>query len=147
MTVWKHTISSLENWQLEKHDDVIKWKHFPHYWPFMRGIHQSLVDSPHKGQWRVALMISLISAWTNSWANNGDPSDMRSQCTHYDATVMIYTLKLKDNQGDNLMINIHRTVTLTASLYTMLKLMHWSFHYNRGAFNGYSVIRYNIHCL
>ena len=23
------------------HDDVIKWKHFPHYWPFMRGIHRS----------------------------------------------------------------------------------------------------------
>ena len=37
-------------------DDVIKWKHFPHYWPFVRGIHQSLVDSPHKGQWRGALM-------------------------------------------------------------------------------------------
>ena len=27
------------------HYDVIKWKHFPHYWPFVRGIHQSLVDS------------------------------------------------------------------------------------------------------
>ena len=23
------------------YDDVIKWKHFPHYWPFMRGIHRS----------------------------------------------------------------------------------------------------------
>ena len=23
------------------HDDVIKWKHFPRYWPFVRGIHQS----------------------------------------------------------------------------------------------------------
>ena len=22
------------------HDDVIKWKHFPRYLPFMRGIHQ-----------------------------------------------------------------------------------------------------------
>ena len=22
------------------HDDVIKWKHFPRYWPFVRGIHQ-----------------------------------------------------------------------------------------------------------
>ena len=21
------------------HDDVIKWKHFPRYWPFVRGIH------------------------------------------------------------------------------------------------------------
>ena len=23
------------------HDDVIKWKHFPRYWPFVRGIHRS----------------------------------------------------------------------------------------------------------
>ena len=36
--------------------DVMKWKHFPRYWPFVRGIHRSPVDSPHKGQWRGALM-------------------------------------------------------------------------------------------
>ena len=40
----------------DTHDDVIKWKHFPHYWPFVKGTHWSLVDSPHKGQWRGALM-------------------------------------------------------------------------------------------
>ena len=38
------------------HDDVIKWKPFPRYWPFVRGIHRSPVSSPHKGQWRGALM-------------------------------------------------------------------------------------------
>ena len=31
-------------------------KHFPRYWPFVRGIHRSPVNSPHKGQWRGALM-------------------------------------------------------------------------------------------
>ena len=36
------------------HDDVIKWKHFQRYWPFVRGIHRSPVNSPHKGQWRGA---------------------------------------------------------------------------------------------
>ena len=40
------------------HDDVIKWEHFPRYWPFVRGIHRSPVNSPHKGQWRGALMFS-----------------------------------------------------------------------------------------
>ena len=30
------------------HDDVIKWKHFPLYWPFVWGIHQSPVKSPQK---------------------------------------------------------------------------------------------------
>ena len=51
------------------HDDVIKWKYFPRYWPFVRGIHRSLVNSPHKGQWRGALMFSLNCAWINGWVN------------------------------------------------------------------------------
>ena len=38
------------------HDDVIKWKHFPRSWPFVRGIHWASVNSPHKGHWRGALM-------------------------------------------------------------------------------------------
>ena len=41
------------------HDDVIKWKHRPRYWPLVRGIHRSLVNSPHKGQWRGALIFFL----------------------------------------------------------------------------------------
>ena len=47
------------------HDDVIKWKHFPRYWPFVRRIHRSPVNSPHKGQWRRTLMFSLICVWIN----------------------------------------------------------------------------------
>ena len=45
---------------------VIKWKHFPRYWPFVRGIHRSPVNSPHKGKWRGALMFPLICVWINS---------------------------------------------------------------------------------
>ena len=30
------------------YDDVVKWKRFPYYWPFARGIHWSLVDSLSK---------------------------------------------------------------------------------------------------
>ena len=40
--------------------DVMKWKHFPRYWPFVRGIHRSPVDPPHKGKWRGSLMFYLI---------------------------------------------------------------------------------------
>ena len=57
------------------HDDVIKWKHFPCYWPFVQGIHRSPVNSPHKGQWRGALMFSLICTWINSWVNNHEAGD------------------------------------------------------------------------
>ena len=63
------------------HDDVIKWKHFPHYWPFVWGIHRSPVDSPHKGQWCRALMFSLIYAWTNSWGNNWDRCFQMPSCS------------------------------------------------------------------
>ena len=53
--------SSLGLSKLNKpHDDVIKWKHFPHYWPFVRGIHRSPVNSPHKGQWGGALMFFYL---------------------------------------------------------------------------------------
>ena len=31
------------------HYDVIKWKHLPRYWTFVRGIHRLPVDSHHKG--------------------------------------------------------------------------------------------------
>ena len=72
---------------LEKHDDVIKWKHFPRYWPFVRGIHRSPVNSPHKGQWRGALMFSLICARINDWVNNREAGDLRRRRAHYDATV------------------------------------------------------------
>ena len=44
------------------HDDVIKWKHFRRYWPFVRGIHRSPVNSQNKDQWRGAVMFSLIFA-------------------------------------------------------------------------------------
>ena len=70
------------------HDDVIKWKHFPRYWPFVRGIHRSPVDSPHKGHWCGVLMFSLICAWTNGWVNNRDAGDLRRHCAHYDVTVI-----------------------------------------------------------
>ena len=73
---------------LSWHDDVIKWKHFPRYRPFVWGIHWSPVDSPHKGQWGRALMLSLICAWPNGWTNNRDASDFRRHSTNYDVTVI-----------------------------------------------------------
>ena len=38
------------------HGDVIIWKQFPRYWPFVRGINRSRVNFLHKGQWRGAVM-------------------------------------------------------------------------------------------
>ena len=84
------------------HDDVLKWKHFPHYWPFARWRYQKETfstllaicagNSPvpgHKGQWRGALMFSLFCVWINGWVNNGEAGDLRRYLAHYDVTVVV----------------------------------------------------------
>ena len=70
------------------YDNVIKWKHFLRYWPFVRGIHRSPVNFPHKGQWRGALIFYLICAWINCWINSHEAGDLRRHRAHYDVTVM-----------------------------------------------------------
>ena len=70
------------------HDDVIKWKHFPRYWAFVREIHRSTLNSPHKGHWRGALTFSLIFGWINRWVNHRQAGDLRRHCAHHDANVM-----------------------------------------------------------
>ena len=65
------------------HDDVIKWKRFPRYWSFVWGIHRSPVNSPHKGQWRGALMFFFICARLNAWVNNREAGDLRRHRAHY----------------------------------------------------------------
>ena len=38
------------------------------------------VNFPHKGQWRGALMFSLIYAWIKDWVNNREVGDLRRHC-------------------------------------------------------------------
>ena len=90
-----HRASDVERWCVFavcliklQHDDVFKWRHFPRYWPFVWGIHRSLVNSLHKGQWRGALIFSLICVWISCWVNNGEAGDLRRHRAHYDVTIM-----------------------------------------------------------
>ena len=64
-------------------DDVIKWKHFLRHWPFVRGI-----VSPHKGQWRGALVFSLTCTWTNGLGKQSDTDNLRRHIAHYEVTLM-----------------------------------------------------------
>ena len=63
---WLHTVHKSMSW----------WRYqmetFPRYWPFVCGIHRWPVNSPHKGEWRGALVFTLIFAWINGWVNNGE---------------------------------------------------------------------------
>ena len=47
------------------------------------------VNSPHKGQWRGALMFSLICVWINCWVNNREAGDLRRHRGPYDVRVML----------------------------------------------------------
>ena len=120
------------------HDDVIKWKHFPRYWPFLRGSHRSPMNSQHKGQWSGALMLSLICTWINGWVNNREIGDLRRHRTHYDVTVMRndYTLCWKNK--NNTMCHwcaIPILLLFQRSLHEhtvcLFLLGKWSFDYNR----------------
>ena len=60
----------------------------PRYWSFLWGIPRSPVNSPHKGQWRVAWMSPLICVRTKVWVNNRDAGDLRRHRAHYGVIVM-----------------------------------------------------------
>ena len=107
------------------HDDVIKWKHCPRYWPFVRGICRSPVNSP-KGQWRGALMFSLICAWTNGWVNNRDAGGLRRNRAQYDVTA---------RQTDNMRCLIlgivpHSRICLIWKYIKLALFGTWFIHYN-----------------
>ena len=85
------------------------------------------MNSPHKGQWRGALMFSLIGAWINGWVNNGEAGDLRRHRTHCDITVIVHgkehgSLWLKDkflwveeNNAFSLMYDFVCLITLNDS--------------------------------
>ena len=93
--------------QLLYHDDVIKWKHFSRYWPFVRGIRRSLVNSPHKGQLRGALMFYFICAWTNGWVNIRNAGDLRNNRAYCDVSEMWWKMT---NQSIALIIELWKTI-------------------------------------
>ena len=68
------------------------WRHqmetFSASLAFVWGIHRSPVNSPHKGQWRGALMFTLICAGINGWVNTREAGDLRRYRPHYDVIVM-----------------------------------------------------------
>ena len=103
------------------HENVIKWKHYRRYWPFVREIRGSPVNSPNKGQWRGALMFSFICAWTNGWVSNRDAGDLRRHSAYVDVTVMA-------------LIKQHRTYSVANMVLTVF-ISVWRSH----ILNGFDV--------
>ena len=87
------------------------------------GIHRSPVNSLHKGQWRGALMFSLICAWLNGWVNNREAGDLRCHLCHYDVTVMDQCkFETEESYFANLPSN-HRHCRLHPHLFVWTKLV------------------------
>ena len=106
------------------HDEVIKWKHFSRYWPFVLGIHRSSVNSPHKGQWCGALLFSLICTWINSWVNNGEADDLRPHRAHHDVAVMKVSTVPADGQA-LLPVASTSASTVMRKIRSCMHLTHW----------------------
>ena len=49
------------------HDDVIKWKHFPRYWPFVLGIHRSPLTKASKAELWCFLLSAPETNETPGW--------------------------------------------------------------------------------
>ena len=71
---------------------LCKWRHqmetFSTLLVICAGNSSVPVNSPHKGQWRGALMFSLICALISGWVNNGEAGDLRRNRAHCDVIVM-----------------------------------------------------------
>ena len=62
--------------------DVIKWKHFPCYWPFVRGTGEFPSERPVTRSFGVLFDLRL----NKRLVNNREAGDLRRHRAHYDVT-------------------------------------------------------------
>ena len=77
-----------EMWQV-----ISKWLHqmerFSALLALCAGNSPIPVNSPHKGQWRGALMFSLICVWINDWVNNREAGVLRQVMRSFDISLLL----------------------------------------------------------
>ena len=74
----------------------------------------------HKGQWREALMFSLVCVWLNGWVNNREAGDLRRYRSHYSVIVMSFLCIGQDRK----LKFFHRKVTLLCITTTVTFLLN-----------------------
>ena len=86
MVVWQWSLSYDASW----------WRHqmeaFSASLVLCVGNSPVTVNSPYKGQWRGALVFSLICTWISGRVNNREAGDLRRRRAHYDVIVMLYAI-------------------------------------------------------
>ena len=80
------------------------------------------VNSPHKGQWRGALMFSLICARINDWVNNREAGDLRRHRGHCDVSVM----KICIGVSVNINVYNHVYICIFISRYN-IPIFRWKY--------------------
>ena len=84
------------------------------------GIHRSQVNSPHKGQWRGALMFSLIWVWKNGWVNNCKAGDLRRHRAYYDVSVMQIEIALSNIQLGPMVVGVQKLMFHTLNVLRLI---------------------------
>ena len=105
----------------------------------MRGIHRWPVNSPQKGQWRGALMFSLICAWINVWVNNREAGDLRRRRAHYEVIIMSFKWHVEFLKSGAFFASVKRqTLCFPVCLQCVINLKRFVgirlwFHHFRGS--------------
>ena len=105
---------------------VLYWKLYDTWWreamekfsgllAFMRGIHRSPVNSPHKGQWRGALMFSFVCV------NNRETGYLRRHRVHYDVIVMCTFTHVLVYWHRNFLSDIHYIYVIEHTMQLLIK--------------------------
>ena len=87
--IWRDIHDVSDDRSASLHDDVIRWKHFPRHWPFVRGFHGSPVNSLTQARYAELWCYLWSAPWINGWVNNRKAGDLRRHRAHYDVIVMI----------------------------------------------------------
>ena len=110
--LWRH-----RNVWPDTQEDVMIWRHFPHYWPFVRGIHRSPKDFPTKAN-DAELSCLLLCA-------SKQTVDQRVKLSvSWDAMVSMWRLC---NNKESIMVNRQVRVACHA-IFTMPVRYRISFH-------------------
>ena len=135
-------------------DDVTKWKYFPRYWSFLRGIHRSPVDSSHKAndtelwcfpwsapeqrlskqsrrRWFETLLHSLWRHCNDSWINRVIESTSQLDCRIpvdgicYWRVCLLIGIIFDEHPLWWCGNFLHRHITYTNGLSSWRKFRHW----------------------
>ena len=109
-----NTLHANKGHKIETYDDVISI--FRVTGPLCGGIQRPPVNSPNKGQWRGALILFWICAWTNGWVNIRGAGGLRRHHAHYDVTLMPCYQYLFDKRGQGYRITLLNGLYWTRSV-------------------------------